>query len=122
MPADFVTVNPARMNALRGRASAVLVVQTTEKVAMLARTMAPGTMKEHIRSVPSAGLGLVISDHPATTFVIYKTRPHVIYPRKKGGRLKFKINGQDVFARKVNHPGNQHPNNFLLKALAASKF
>jgi hypothetical protein len=122
MPADFITVNSAKMMALRGRASAVLVVQTTERVALLARTMAPGSMKEHIRAIPSAGLGLVISDHPATTFVIYKTRPHVIKAKKKGGKLRFKINGEVFYRREVHHPGNQHPNNFLLKALEASKF
>ena len=98
------------------------MVQTTEKVAALARTMAPGTMKDHIRAYPSSGLGLVISDHPATTFVIYKTKPHWISARRKGGRLKFKYNGEYVYPKKVWHPGNQHPNNFLLKALAAAKF
>lgn len=122
MPKDFITVNPARMRNLMERSSATLVVRTTERVAMAARAMAPGSMKTKIRALPSSGLGLVISDHHATTFVIYKTKPHWIRAKKPGGRLKFKYNGEFVYPRKVWHPGNQHPNNFLLKALESAKF
>lgn len=122
MAKDFITVDPRRAEILARRASKALVVQTTEKVATAARAMAPGSMKTKIRAFPSSGIGLVISDHPATTFVIYKTKPHWIRPKRPGGRLKFKINNKTVFARKVWHPGNQHPNNFLLKALEAAKF
>jgi hypothetical protein len=122
MPADFVTVDPRRAELLARRASKVLVIQTTERVAMAARAMAPGSMKLKIRAIPSSGIGLVISDHPATTFVIYKTKPHWISARKPGGKLRFKYNGEFIYPRKVWHPGNQHPNNFLLKALEASKF
>ncbi len=122
MPADFLTVDPRRAELLARRASKALVVQTTERVAALARTMAPGTMKEQIRAFPSSGIGLVISDHPATTFVIYKTDAHWIRAKKKGGKLRFTMNGEVMYRRKVWHPGNQHPNNFLLKALEAAKF
>lgn len=120
MPADFVTVDPRRAGLLAQRASRDMVIRKTEEVAMAARALAPGSMKEHIRALPSAGLGLVISDHPATMYVIYKTRPHKIYPRR-ASVLRFKMNGKIVFAKSVNHPGNQHPNNFLLKALMASR-
>ena len=129
MAQDFVVVDPRRAELLARRASAELVVLTTEKVAMAARLMAPGTMKEKIRAVPSAGLGLVISDHPATMFVIYKTKPHIIKAKRAGGYLKFQSKNSSSFTfvgpsprRFVRHPGNQHPNNFLLKALEASKF
>jgi hypothetical protein len=123
MPADFtVIVNRSKLNGLMVRSSAARVVRTTEKAAMVARALAPGSMKEHIRAIPSAGLGIVMSDHPATTFVIYKTKPHEIKAKRPGGRLKFKINGKTIYRRKVWHPGNQHPNNFLLKALEAAKF
>lgn len=122
MPKDFVTVDPRKGRLLAERSAVTSVARTTEAVAMVARALAPGSMKEHIRAVPSAGIGLVISDHPATTFVIYKTRPHTIRPKKPGGVLRFKMNGRTVFAKLVHHPGNQHPNNFLLKALEASKF
>jgi len=122
MPADFVTVDPRRAELLARRASVELVTKTTYKVSAIAKLLAPGSMKDHIRPMPSAGLGLVISYHPATTFVIYKTKPHWISARKPGGKLRFKYNGEFIYPRKVWHPGNQHPNNFLLKALEASKF
>lgn len=130
MAQDFVVVDPRKAELLARRASVDLVITTTEKVAAAARVLAPGTMKEKIRAVPSAGLGLVISDHPATMFVIYKTKPHVIKARKVGGYLKFSSSpGATDYTfvgpsprRYVNHPGNQHPNNFLMKALEAAKF
>lgn len=122
MAKDFLVVDPRKAELLARRASKALVVQTTERVAMAARVMAPGSMKTKIRAYPSSGIGLVISDHPATTFVIYKTKPHWIRAKKSGGRLKFKYNGEFVYPRKVWHPGNQHPNNFLLKALESVKF
>jgi len=124
MGADFIRVDPQKMGILSRRASKALVIQTTNKVAMAARSLAPGSMKTKIRAIPSTGgIGIVICDHPATLFVIYKTKPHVIVAKKPGGKLRFMVNGGDVlYRRKVNHPGNQHPNNFLLKALQASKF
>lgn len=129
MAKDFITVDPRKAEILARRASKELVIQTTERVAVLARTMAPGSMKEKIRAFPSSGLGLVISEHPATTFVIYKTKPHDIRAKKAGGYLKFKGRNSSGFTfvgpsprRFVRHPGNQHPNNFLLKALEAAKF
>jgi hypothetical protein len=33
-------------------------------------------------------------------------RPHIIVPRKPGGRLVFQVAGKTVFAKRVNHPGN----------------
>lgn len=122
MPKDFLVIDPRKAELLARRASVALVVKTTERVAMAARVLAPGSMKTKIRAVPSSGIGLVISDHHATTFVIYKTKPHWIRAKRSGGKLKFKYNGEFVYPRKVWHPGNQHPNNFLLKALEASKF
>lgn len=43
-------------------------------------------------------------------------KPHVIVPRKPGGRLVFKVAGKTVFAKKVNHPGNA-PNPYLRRWL-----
>lgn len=122
MARDFITVDPRKAELLARRASKALVVRKTEQVAMAARVLAPGTMTERIRAIPSSGLGIVICDHPATTFVIYKTEPHWIVAKKPGGKLRFFMNGEFVYRRKVYHPGNQHPNNFLLKALEMSKF
>jgi hypothetical protein len=120
MPSDFMTVNPALARGLAGKAALPLVVQYTERVATAARIMAPGTMKQHIRVTVLPGAsprGLVICDHPATTFVLYGTKKHVIRPRR-GKFLVFtpKGGGKKVFARIVHHPGTK-PNNFLLKAL-----
>lgn len=39
-------------------------------------------------------------------------RPHVIAARQPGKLLRFRIAGKIVFARQVNHPGNE-PNRFL---------
>jgi hypothetical protein len=120
MPKDFLTINPLAARALAERSSALAVTRATNKVALVVRMTAPGTMKQHIRVILSpagGGLGIIVSEHPATTFVIYKTRAHWITPKKPGGMLKFQMNGEDVYRRKVWHPGNQHPNNFLLKAL-----
>lgn len=39
-------------------------------------------------------------------FVELGTKPHVITP-KRGRMLRFKINGQYVYARRVNHPGTK---------------
>jgi hypothetical protein len=122
MAKDFVTVDPRLARKLAERASAEMVVLTTNRVAAIARITAPGSMKTKIRVVitPTAGgMGMIISEHPATTFVIHGTKPHVIVARRKK-MLKFKVNGKDVFARRVNHPGNQ-PNNFLLKAMLAAR-
>jgi HK97 gp10 family phage protein len=44
-------------------------------------------------------------DVPYATYVEFGTRPHEIKPKKPGGVLAFKVNGQQVYARVVNHPG-----------------
>lgn len=118
--ADFLTVNPAAAQGLASRAALPLVRATTEEVAMRARLLAPGSMKDQIRAVTLPGAvprGLVICDHPKTQLVLFGTKKHDIRP-KKGKFLVFtpKGGGGKVFARIVHHPGTK-PNNFLLKAL-----
>lgn len=44
---------------------------------------------------------------PYGPYVEYGTGPHVIRPKKPGGTLRFKINGDWVFAKEVNHPGTR---------------
>ena len=122
MPADFVTINRAATRRLAERSSAPAVIKTTYRVAAVAKLTAPGSMKDHIRVIASpvgGGMGIVMSDHPATSFVIYGTRPHVIVARRKK-MLRFQISGVDHFARMVHHPGTK-PNNFLLKAMLAAR-
>jgi hypothetical protein len=122
MPKDFLTVNPVAAKKLAMDSSRPSVVKSTNMVAMVARSIAPGTMGRHIRvaiSPAGGGLGMIISEHPATTYVLYGTKPHVIIA-KKGKYLKFNVGGDDIFRHKVNHPGTK-ANNFLLKALEACK-
>lgn len=86
--------------------------------------LAPGSMKLGIRVSLETGpggefRGRIRSTHPATLFVVNGTRPHKIFPRRPGGVLRFQVNGQVVYARYVNHPGNQ-PNNWMVEALRAA--
>lgn len=85
---------------------------------------APGSMgstiRAQIRSGPSGNFQGVISvNHQAAIFVTGGTRPHMIFPRRPGGVLRFTVGGQVVYARFVRHPGNK-PNDFLIKSLRAA--
>jgi hypothetical protein len=120
---SFLTISPQQAGALARRGSAVIVARVTERTAMRAAALAPGKMKGAVRPIITGGsnpLGIVMVDHPATHYVLYGTRPHKIYPKRKGGVLRFSVGGQIVFARYVSHPGTK-PNNFLLKALMESR-
>ena len=44
------------------------------------------------------------------------TKPHTINPRRPGGMLRFTVNGVEVFARSVKHPGYKPPNDFVKEA------
>lgn len=96
-----------------------LLLRRAERVAQRARELAPGTMKDHITThVEGSGRGLaayVVSEHPATQYVIYGTRPHIIRPRRARA-LRFEVGGRVVYAAYVRHPGTR-PNDFLGRAL-----
>lgn len=86
--------------------------------------LAPGSMKLGIRVSIENGpggefRGRIRSTHPATIFVVNGTRPHMIFPRRPGGVLRFEMGGRTVFARYVSHPGTR-ANNFLVEALRAA--
>ena len=123
MAKDFITINPVAARKLAAGSAGPAVLAATQKVAMRARVLAPGTMKEHIRAINTSrgasALGIVMCDHPATSFVLHGTPPHVIYA-KRGKYLKFEIDGKIMFREKVNHPGYKG-NNFLWKALELSR-
>jgi len=130
MAQGFLTINPTAARQLAQRGAMISVAQVTERVAVTARILAPGSMKTHIRPIVSAtagGLGIVVCDHPAASFILTGTKPHIIRARKRGKYLKFQVNGgPDIFVgpspgRFVRHPGTK-ANNFLFKALEASKF
>ena len=57
------------------------------------------------------------SDAPHAEFVINGTRFHTIRPKRSGGVLVFRVGGVTVFAKKVNHPGND-PNPFFDKVVS----
>lgn len=85
---------------------------------------APGNMGTTIRAQIRSGAGgdfegVISVNHRAAIFVTGGTRPHMIFPRRPGGVLRFTVSGQVVYARFVNHPGNK-PNPFLKDALRAA--
>lgn len=85
---------------------------------------APGSMKQGIRVRIERGpggefRGRVTSTHPATIFVVNDTRPHMIFPRRPGGVLRFTVGGRVVYARFVSHPGTK-AQPFLQQAIRAA--
>lgn len=120
---SFLTIDRRKLELTARQGSAVQVRRITERTAVRAAALAPGKMKTAVRPIITGGanpLGIVMVDHKAAHFVLYGTRPHKIYPRRKGGVLRFTVGGTVVFARVVNHPGTK-PNNFLMKALMESR-
>jgi hypothetical protein len=85
---------------------------------------APGSMGNTIRASIQRGpggefRGVISVRHPAAIHVINGTRPHMIFPRRPGGVLRFTVGGRVVYARYVNHPGNK-PDRFLQESLRAA--
>lgn len=66
------------------------------------------TEKTHFAVWPAYRSG-VASNVDYAPYVEYGTRPHVIEPRKPGGVLHWHDprTGEDVFARRVHHPGTK---------------
>lgn len=119
---DFMTVDTALAERLALRSVGPSVARTTERIAIRARTLAPGTMKTKIRTNITFGgipLGIIVCDHPATQYVLFGTKPHTIKPRN-ANVLRFQVGGSTVFSKIVHHPGTK-PNNFLRKALEESR-
>ena len=95
-----------------------LLYQTMAKVTTIAKNKAreirPGSFKNRTgtlrrsidRDVQSAARGVVYANEKYGEFVEFGTSPHVIVPKSKK-MLAFKVNGQMVFARRVNHPGSK---------------
>ena len=68
-----------------------------------------GTLRRGNQSevIASGDYGRVFNQVPYANFVHGGTRPHVIRPRSPGGVLAFKIGGQMIFTKRVNHPGTK---------------
>ncbi|MEV6565863.1 hypothetical protein [Streptomyces kronopolitis] len=113
----------ARLLRARGGIAERGLRRRTARVADIARREAPGRMGAYIdwkvESGPRGLTGVILCDHPATLFVLYGTRPHVIRPRRAKA-LRFDSGGRTVFAAVVHHPGTK-PNDFLGRALRAGR-
>jgi hypothetical protein len=87
------------------------------------RARRPGTLKDSIvkrlANVDGELNCLVGSNDPIALIHHEGTVPHIITPKKAGGRLTFYLPGAGavVSVPKVNHPGTQ-PNRYLTDALA----
>lgn len=110
MPAR-VTINQSafqRMLSAVGGPGERLLRRKAERVAALARVYAAdhGSIPEGIVVGPYADKTIsVVSTNPHTILVHNGSRRHYIRPRRRGGWLRFTVNGQVVYAREVNHPG-----------------
>lgn len=110
-----------RLLRLRGGLVERNLRRRTERVADRARQLAAphGSMSRYIVAEVSSGpgglRGSVISQHPASLFVIHGTSPHIIRPRRARA-LRFQSGGQTVFATVVHHPGNR-AHDFLTQAM-----
>jgi len=65
-----------------------------------------------VKVIPPSGAVVVVGVEYAP-YVEAGTRPHMIYPRKPGGVLRFTVSGEVVFAKYVRHPG--FPGRFFIK-------
>ncbi|QBZ73512.1 hypothetical protein SEA_MISCHIEF19_27 [Streptomyces phage Mischief19] len=117
-----VTINRSRLQRLLsavGGPGDRLLRAKAERVAALARVYSAshGSIPEGIIVQPDGpGRYKVISTNPHTMLIINGSRPHKIRPRRRGGWLRFEVDGRIVYAREVNHPGYRG-DDFLSKAL-----
>lgn len=94
-------------------------------------TRTPGTLKRSWRRRPMAqrvvsrgAVGMkveVYSTDPIAPYVEWDTRPHIIRPRKPGGKLRFRAwpTGELVYASFVRHPGTTGQHMMLTSVNAA---
>ena len=96
-----------------------LLTRKAERVATLAQTYSAGngSIPEGIIVGPyHDGKIDVISTNEHTILVHNGSRRHFIRPRRADGYLRFRVGGQVVFAKLVDHPGYRG-NPFLTDAL-----
>ena len=119
-----VSIDQAQLQQQVERRLEVFMAAFIRQVVTTAQTLAPkrtGRLASAIEGDPVRTVGPFRVDSGVTVRVPYAApvhegaRPHVIRPRFARA-LRFEINGQTVFARKVNHPGNL-PNPFLRNAV-----
>lgn len=100
-----------RVAAQEGAAEAQKVGQFKDRTGRLRS----GIVARFVRGSESSVTWQILSRAPYSKFVEQGTRPHVILPRNAKA-LRFVINGQVIFAKKVNHPGSR-PYPFMGPAL-----
>lgn len=101
----------ARMRSILRLIAADARVNVPVKTGNLGRSIKEGPV---ITEGPFKVTGSVSADAPYAAFVHQGTQPHVIRPRTKKA-LRFTMDGREVFAKSVNHPGTR-PRPFLLNA------
>lgn len=116
-----VTISPTRLHRMLGASGlgGRLLRRKAEQVAALARINAAshGSIASTISAVPNGDRSWkVVSAHHASLWVHNGTPRHPIRPRRRGGFLRFQVDGQTVYARAVSHPGYKG-DDFLARAL-----
>lgn len=124
MPAE-VRIDASRLERLLrlpGSPGERLLRRRADRVAARARVLGArhGSMGRYVQDpvISGSGRGLtavIVCTHPATQYVLFGTRPHLIRPRRARA-LRFEVEGRVVFAQLVRHPGNR-PMNFMAEAL-----
>ena len=84
------------------------------KVEDEAKKAAPVDSGYYRNNIGFDGRNKVIANADYSADIEYGTKPHVIQP-KTANALHFKSDGQDVFTKKVNHPGTK-PNPVMRNA------
>ena len=95
-------------------ATASTLQETGFKVEEEAKKAAPVDSGYYRNNIGFDGKNSVIANADYSADLEYGTKPHVIEP-KTAKALHFKSDGQDVFAKKVNHPGTK-PNPVMRNA------
>lgn len=73
-----------------------------------ARPMVPSKtnrLRRSMRVLSATAKRARVGAHYTAYFIDKGPKPHVIAPKRAGGRLVFKSGGRTIFARKVNHRG-----------------
>ena len=110
---DYRSVTEALESGLEG-----LLRRFADRVVEAARSKAlkrSGYLASQISSVVEKDSAAIYAKAPYSAYVEFGTRPHLILP-KRARALRFEVDGEVVFARRVHHPGTQ-PQPFLFPAV-----
>jgi hypothetical protein len=117
-----VRIDASALQRLLGASSgpgAALLRRKAERVAELARrySASHGSIPSGIVVGPVQDKSIEVkSTNPHTLLVHKGSRRHIIRPRRRGGFLRFTVDGRVVYARLVRHPGYRG-DPFLTRAL-----